>query len=313
MRVSVDQAAELIINGDVVAFPTETVYGLGADAKNVNAIKKTFLLKGRPSDNPLIVHVSNLDQVSELAANIPSIFDLLAKAFWPGPITFVLKKKSSVPDLVTAGLDTVAIRMPNHPIALKLIRKTGPLTAPSANKSGKPSPTKIDHLLEDYHDELHYIDGGQCKIGVESTVLDLTVSPPVILRPGAISKEMIEDVTQVKIVTERDMSLEQTPKSPGTKYTHYKPKADVQWMTEIPIEFDSNSYYIIHSLDKPMSDKNIISFNGDFNSMARQLYDLFRTADHLGYAQIWIEALPKKNNHPLLSPLFNRISKAISG
>lgn len=312
MIVSVEQAAKLIKSGQIAAFPTETVYGLGADAKNASAIKKTFDIKGRPSDNPLIVHISEIEQLSGLAVEIPDTFYTLAKNFWPGPITFVLKKDPSVPDIVSAGLNTVAVRMPNHPLALKLIKLTGPLTAPSANRSGRPSPTKPNHIKEDYGDELAVVDGGISTIGLESTVLDLTATPPSILRPGAISKEMIEKVLGKKILLSSHEASSGSPKSPGLKYTHYKPKAEVNWLSEVPAKVNPEIYYLLHSLHELPTGSNIVSFTGDFNTMARQLYDQFRTADHLGYSQILIEKLPKNNPHPLISPLKNRITKAIS-
>jgi L-threonylcarbamoyladenylate synthase len=310
MIVSVRKAAELIKKGKVVAFPTETVYGLGADAKNVLAVKKTFDIKGRPSDNPLIVHISDLNQLTDLAFEIPDLFYKLAEKFWPGPLTFILNKHPSVPDVVTAGLDTVAIRMPNHPFALELIRFTGPLTAPSANKSGKPSPTKATHVIDDHGADLPVIDGGTSHIGLESTVLDLTLSPPVILRPGSISKGMIEEVIQIKLDLNSKSQIDK--KSPGTRYSHYKPLASVSWFDKLPSHLDSNTYYITHNIESLIQADNLISFKSDYPAMARYLYDHFRRADHLGYSQILIELLPNESVHPLISPLKNRISKAIS-
>lgn len=312
MIVSLKQAAELIKSGEVVAFPTETVYGLGADAKNISAIKKTFDIKGRPADNPLIVHISNSCQLDGLVSVLPEYFHQLSDAFWPGPISFVLKKDNSVPDLVTGGLPTVAVRMPDHPIALNLIEITGPLTAPSANKSGKPSPTRPEHIVTDFGDDFPVIDGEPSKIGLESTVIDLTTDIPAIFRPGAVSKEMIEDVLEVEVIDRTETSPNIQPKSPGLKYSHYKPNADVSWVDEVPTSPDSNSYYLTHSSIDVSKSKNLIRFNGDFNDMARSLYDHFRTADHLGYSQIWVEKLPDNFTHPLIAPLKNRVQKAIS-
>ena len=311
MIISLDKAVELIRRGDIVAFPTETVYGLGADAKNVAAVQKTFNMKGRPADNPLIVHISDMDQVYELATDIPDSFKKLARHFWPGPLTMVLKKQAMVPDIVTAGLDSVAIRMPDHPVALELIRNTGPLTAPSANRSGKPSPTKPEHIIEDYGNKLPVIDGGSSNIGLESTVLDLTSKQFTILRPGAISAQMIATVLKTEVFESSDHLSKSTPKSPGVKYTHYKPKASVNWIHSVPSQFDSTTFYILHSKMPDETDKNVVTCNGNFDLLAKLLYDYFRTADHLGYSQILVEALPDLSSHPLISPLNNRISKSI--
>ena len=312
MIVTLQKAVELIRSGEVVAFPTETVYGLGADAKNVQAVRKTFSVKGRPPDNPLIVHISDIDHVNELATDIPPIFFTLANHFWPGPLTLVLKKHTSVPDVVTGGLSTVAIRMPNHTLALGLIRQTGPLTAPSANRSGKPSPTKPEHIIEDYAGQLPVLDGGSSAIGLESTVLDLTSELPCILRPGAISAEMIQNIVNVEVQELTGHSETSSPKSPGVKYTHYKPQAAVNWLFSVPSEFDSNIFYILHSAIPGSKPVNVFSCDGNFNLLAKSLYDFFRTADHLGHSQILIEALPKSTLHPLIAPLKNRISKAVS-
>ncbi len=312
MIVSLKKAAEMIKSGEVIAFPTETVYGLGADAKNIIAIKKTFDLKGRPADNPLIVHISNLSQLDGLVSELPKYFHQLSEAFWPGPISFILKKDNSVPDLVTGGLSTVAVRMPDHPLALSLIEITGPLTAPSANKSGKPSPTRPEHIVTDFGDSLPMLDGEPSKIGLESTVIDLSSDIPAIYRPGAISKEMVEDVLKIDVIDSTETKPDNHPKSPGLKYSHYKPNADVNWLEGMPSSPDSKSYYLTHSSTDGSASKNLISFNGDFDEMAKSLYDHFRTADYLGYSQIWVEKLPENLTHPLIAPLKNRVQKAIS-
>ncbi len=312
MMVTLKKAIHLIRQGEVVAFPTETVYGLGADAQNIRAIKKTFRLKGRPLDNPLIVHVSSMQQAEELTADRPEDFYKLAAAFWPGPLTLVTNKNERVPDLVTGGLQTVALRMPDHPLALQLIQRTGPLTAPSANKSGKPSPTRIEHLIQDYGDNLFMMDGGATDIGLESTVLDLTSPVPTILRPGAITAEQISVVIRKPVrdykETHRDNSS--PAKSPGIKYTHYKPDAVVEWMDRRPSHFSKNVFYIVHSTQDWPESEHIASYNRDFRQLARELYDLFRTADHLQYQKILIEKLPSEDLNPFISPLLNRISKA---
>jgi len=311
MKVTIKQAIEIIKSGGVVAMPTETVYGLAADAANLRAIQKTFKIKGRPQDNPLIVHLSSVDQLKMLAKDIPEDAFKLAEHFWPGPLTIVLKKKETVLDAVTAGLDTVAVRVPDHPIALELISQSGPLTAPSANLSGKPSPTKPEHITEDYGNKIPFLDGGSTKIGIESTVLDLSLKPYSILRPGSVSKEEISEVltTDISIASDTDSSK----KSPGTRYSHYKPKATVKWLenNDVIIQ-DNNNFYILHS-DKflPVDSANILHFQGDFNHLASVLYDLFRTADHSGYKTIWIEPISEVKNYSITEALINRISKAI--
>lgn len=226
------EGAEYIKKGQLVAFPTETVYGLGANALDAGAVRRIFEAKGRPSDNPLIVHIGEIDDINELVAHIPSSARLLMDKYWPGPLTLVLKKSSSVPAEVTAGLDTVAIRMPSHPVANALIRESGvPIAAPSANKSGRPSPTLAKHVIEDLSGRIPFIiDGGECSVGLESTVLDMSRDTPIILRPGGITKEMIEDTIGSIEVDRRVLTppMEgEEIRSPGMKYTHYAPNAPV--------------------------------------------------------------------------------------
>ena len=240
---------ERIRMGGIVAFPTETVYGLGADAWNPTAIQKVFTTKGRPSDNPLIVHVATKDQVPAFAREIPVAAEKLMEAFWPGPLTIVFHKKAEVLDAVTAGLETVAIRMPDHPLALELITATGPLVAPSANTSGKPSPTKAEHVKEDFGHDFPVIDGGATKVGLESTVVDLTESKPAILRPGRISRKEIEEVLDIE-VKESFFHHTEKPRSPGQKYSHYKPKAEVRWYAGEDLS-DPSTLFLMH--DVPQS------------------------------------------------------------
>jgi len=224
---NVRAAARLIQLGKLVAFPTETVYGLGANAYDTRAVREIFRVKGRPPDNPLIVHVSSLQQVWGLVRTIPIMFRILAERFMPGPLTVVLWKSPTVPPIVTAGLPTVAIRIPDHPVARALLMYADvPVVAPSANLSGRPSPTKAMHVKEDLDGKIAAIlDGGACKIGVESTVLDLTRKSPIILRPGGITKEALEDVLGIRV--RLAPSTRRRPSSPGMKYKHYAPKADV--------------------------------------------------------------------------------------
>jgi L-threonylcarbamoyladenylate synthase len=189
-------AAEVIRQGGLVAFPTETVYGLGANALNEAAVKNIFEAKGRPSDNPLIVHVADTSSVDELVQHIPPNAPALMDRFWPGPLTMIMNKSNIVPQIITAGLNTVAVRIPSHPVALALIREAGlPIAAPSANKSGRPSPTSAKHVIHDLSGKIDVIiDGGFTKVGLESTVLDITVTPPIILRPGFITPMQLKEV-----------------------------------------------------------------------------------------------------------------------
>lgn len=222
--------AHCLKNGGLVAFPTETVYGLGADALNEAAAGKIYAAKGRPSDNPLIVHIADIAAMEELAY-VNEQARLLAEAFWPGPLTIVLPKREIVPYQTTGGLDTVAIRMPAHPAALELIRQSGVyVAAPSANISGRPSPTKAAHVIEDMSGRIEYIiDGGAVGIGIESTIIDLTGEIPAVLRPGYVTKEMLEQIVGRVVL---DPALENPtegirPKAPGMKYTHYAPQGEL--------------------------------------------------------------------------------------
>ncbi|MGD6816525.1 L-threonylcarbamoyladenylate synthase [Metabacillus sp. 84] len=222
------QAAELLANNETVAFPTETVYGLGANAGSDEAVEKIYKAKGRPGDNPLIVHVSNHKQAVELVREIPAYAMKIMSMFWPGALTVILPvKEGMLSSRVTAGLSTVAIRMPDHPIALALIEQSGvPIAAPSANLSGKPSPTEAEHVAQDLDGRIAgIVDGGPTGVGVESTVLDCTKQVPVILRPGGITKEQLEEVIGPVAMDEALTDQTQAPKSPGMKYTHYAPNA----------------------------------------------------------------------------------------
>jgi L-threonylcarbamoyladenylate synthase len=223
----INQAARIIKAGGIVAFPTETVYGLGANAYNIAAVKKIFNLKGRPNDNPIIIHIADHRDLARVARNIPQIAYRLVAKFWPGPLTLVLKKSSSIPRIVTAGRDTVAVRMPKSKIAIALIKKSGvPIAAPSANRSGRPSPVTARHVYEDFGAAAPMIiDGGQSRIGLESTVLDLTQKSPTLLRFGLITKKDIERCLGVKI--KEYSGQPKRPASPGLKYRHYAPQARV--------------------------------------------------------------------------------------
>ena len=224
------EAGALLKEGSLVAFPTETVYGLGANALDEEAAAKIYAAKGRPSDNPLIVHIAEMESLPLITAEIPEAAIKLAEKFWPGPLTMVLKKSEAVPYGTTGGLDTVAVRMPSHPIALEMIRHGGGyIAAPSANTSGRPSPTLASHVAEDMNGIIPMIlDGGAVGIGIESTIVDLTEGVPTILRPGFITKEMLEEVVgEVQIDKGLEADSKTPPKAPGMKYRHYAPKAEL--------------------------------------------------------------------------------------
>lgn len=229
---AIKAAGDVIREGGLVAFPTETVYGLGANALNPEAVKKIFIAKGRPQDNPLIVHVSDFN-IEDLVQYIPPIAKKLMNKFWPGPLTLIMKKSDKIPDVTSASLDSVGIRMPSNFLANKLIKEAGvPIAAPSANISGKPSPTNIEMCIEDLMGKIEYIIGGErCDVGLESTIVDCTVKPPCILRPGGITVEMLREIEpdiyidpSIMKKVEKDFK----PKAPGMKYRHYAPKAPVK-------------------------------------------------------------------------------------
>lgn len=228
-----ERAGEILKKGGLVAFPTETVYGLGGDALNPEASARIYAAKGRPSDNPLIVHIADMEALKVLASEVPEKARLLADRFWPGPLTMIMPKSDAVPYATTGGLDTVAIRMPSHPTAYELIRSSGVyIAAPSANTSGRPSPTTAQHVYEDLNGRIDMIiDSGKVDIGLESTIVDLTGEIPTILRPGYITKEMLEEavgpVTIDKAILADHEDPNLRPKAPGMKYKHYAPKADL--------------------------------------------------------------------------------------
>ncbi|MEM2865847.1 MAG: L-threonylcarbamoyladenylate synthase [Candidatus Hadarchaeales archaeon] len=233
----IEVAAKKLREGGLVAFPTETVYGLGADALNPKAVLSLFEAKKRPLDNPPIVHVGNPEELHRLAVEVPPQAERLVERFWPGPLTLVLKRSPSVPSVTTCGLETIALRMPNHAVALALIRRSGtPVAAPSANLAGRPSPTRAEHVLQDLEGRIDLIlDAGPTAVGVESTVLDLTVTPPQILRPGGTPREALEEVLgevffHPSALAEREVEVERA-KSPGMKHRHYAPSAEM-WVVE---------------------------------------------------------------------------------
>ncbi len=296
-------AAELLKKGELVAFPTETVYGLGALVFNEAAIKKIFLSKGRPADNPLIVHVGNWEQIALLVEEIPPIFHTLYTRFFPGPLTVVMKKRSEVPCIVSGGLDTVALRMPSHPAARELISLSGePIVAPSANLSGKPSSTRAEHVLEDFAGKIAaVVDGGPTEFGIESTVVSLLGDSVVLLREGAIVREELEEAL--------GMRIELAPKggkvlSPGMKYRHYAPQTPIRLFTSVEqlLGYTTTGKSMLLSRDA-------FDMRGadHFLLCSKDFYSHLRHADAQHYSEILIfcDAAVQRN-----AALMNRINRS---
>ena len=314
MKVDIEKAATLLSDGEVVAFPTETVYGLGGDAWNPSAVRKVFEIKGRPADNPLIVHLPSQELAETFTDDIPAKARELMDRYWPGPLTLILRKKPEVLDLITGGLDTVALRWPDHPLSQQLIGKVGPLVAPSANKSGRPSPTRAEHVEEDFGEAFPVIDGGATQIGLESTVLDVSDRPFVIYRPGAVGREEIERTIGEAVDVNEEAGEKDDTRSPGTRYSHYSPAARVRWMDEDEDErvFSDDTLYLLHTglRDGTGDGGNIVRFNADYKRLANELFDRFRQADHEGFSCIVIEPF-RETDEPIVRALQNRINKAI--
>jgi L-threonylcarbamoyladenylate synthase len=311
------KAADLIKKGEIVAFPTETVYGLGANAFNDSAIQKIFIAKGRPSDNPLIVHISDLDQLKDLVEFVPQKAKLLMKKYWPGPLTIVMKKSSLVPLSVTAGLDTVAVRMPSNKIALELIKKANvPIAAPSANSSTKPSPTMAKHVLEDLNGKVPLIlDGGNCDIGVESTVIGLVGEKPILFRPGKVTLEELKKILG-EIDAPKSVSKNSPPQSPGMKYKHYAPKARVflfSTKNELLNLIKNESFVLTKKKCLVLGIKSFglkfcreITFKS-VKEYTKNLFLQFRWADEQNYEIIFVQ---KVKEEKLGLALMNRLKKA---
>ncbi|MEI4620643.1 threonylcarbamoyl-AMP synthase [Bacillus pfraonensis] len=316
------EAARLLRENEAIAFPTETVYGLGANAMNDEAIAKIFEAKGRPSDNPLIVHIGAKSQLGEIVREITPVAEVLMKHFWPGPLTIILPKKDGISEKVTAGLDTVGVRMPDHPVALALIEAANvPVAAPSANRSGRPSPTLASHVYEDLNGRIAgIVDGGATGVGVESTVVDCTSEVPTILRPGGITKEQLEEVIGTVSLDPALKDEKEKPKAPGMKYTHYAPKA--------PLSIVEGSREFIQQLvDKKKEEgytvgvltteeyqhvykANVVLSCGvrsDLASIATKLYDVLRTFDASEVDVIFSESFP---NEGIGNAIMNRLTKA---
>jgi L-threonylcarbamoyladenylate synthase len=319
-----DHIKSVLQKGGLVVFPTETVYGIGANALDPKAVLGIFQAKGRPSDNPLIVHIAHKKDLYQYISEIPHLANPLIDAFWPGPLTLIFYKNPCIPHEVTGGLDTVAVRMPNHPIALDVIGLSErPICAPSANLSGKPSSTLFEHVYQDFNGRVDIIiDGGKTKIGLESTVLDLTTPIPTLLRPGAITKEMIEHKLQLGILDATERKTEEVPKSPGMKYTHYAPQgkmtivsgdtADViMYINEQVAKLDAaktaviGAFEIINTIDAKY--KVSLGHLNNLDEIASNIFIALRQMDDLGIEHIFIHALPESD---LGKAIMNRLSKA---
>ena len=317
------EASKLLINGELVAIPTETVYGLGANALDKSACLNIFKAKGRPSDNPLIVHVANPSDAEKIAYT-NELYYKLAKKFMPGPLTVIMPKREVIPYEVTAGLDTVAVRVPMHKVARKLIEIAKiPIAAPSANTSGKPSPTTAKHVFDDMDGKIPMIlDGGDCEVGVESTVISITKDSIVLLRPGAVTVEMLKDVCSsvtVANAVKEELKQGETALSPGMKYKHYAPKANLYLVNDEKINFidlaskkQKSENCAIMCYDEEISlleDKNLLPVGkkDDVKEQTRRLFDLLRKADFLGVDTVYAH-LPSDEGDSLA--IYNRMIRA---
>jgi L-threonylcarbamoyladenylate synthase len=295
-QAQIAQAADCLRRGGLAAFPTETVYGLGANAFDEKAVRRIFEVKRRPSFDPLIVHVGTMEQARRLVREFPPEAEKLAAAFWPGPLTIVLPKENSVPDAVTSGLPTVAIRMPAHPAALELLRRADvPVAAPSANLFGSVSPTCAEHVREQLGESVDFIlDGGRCRVGVESTILSLAVNPPLLLRYGGISVEQIEAV----IGPVRPVGFtEHTPQAPGRLEHHYAPRTPLVLRRDIPKPDGKKRIGLLTLLptaQEGFAAVEVLSPTGNLQEAARRLYAAMRRLDRCGLDEIVAVAVPNQ-------------------
>lgn len=323
------EAGEVLKSGGLVAFPTETVYGLGGDALKEDAARKIYSAKGRPSDNPLIVHIADIGALDELASEIPECAYKLAEAFWPGPLTMIFKKKDIVPYGTTGGLDTVAIRMPSHPVAHRLIKDSGVyIAAPSANLSGRPSPTRAEHVIEDMDGRIDMIiDGGAIEIGIESTIVDVTCEVPMILRPGYVTADMIKEVLGDVCFDETVLAhsmVKGKPKAPGMKYRHYAPKAEltifegenekvVSKINELAVkyEYDGLKVGILSSNENEHKYAHgevvVVGSRENEHEVAAHLFDVLRHFDHIDVDVILSEGFSEDS---FGQAVMNRLIKA---
>ncbi len=328
---AMEKAARILKQGGLVAFPTETVYGLGADALNAQAVASIFEAKGRPLDNPVIVHVTDRMQVTSLAQQVSGPAGMLMDAFWPGPLTLILPVLSGVPREVTAGLPTVAVRMPDHPVALALIRAAGmPVAAPSANISGRPSPTTAGHVLQDLNGRIDAVlDGGPAGVGVESTVVDLTLPVPVILRPGGVTPEELRGIIgEVEIDPAAGAgSPGARPRSPGMKYVHYAPRAPLVLVEGRPEDVAAKIIELAEEQRSCGKRVGILSYQGGKDlsfagevvlagnrkkpeTVASELYSALRRFDELGVDLVLAEGL---QDNGLGLAVMNRLRRAAGG
>ena len=327
-KSSIEEAGNIIKSGGTVAFPTETVYGLGADALNAEAVKKIFIAKGRPQDNPLIIHVAS-KEIERFVKDVPVVAKRLMDKFWPGPLTIVLNKKDIVPDVTSAGLSTIGVRMPSSEIALKLIEASGTaIAAPSANISGRPSPTDVERCVEDLNGKIDYILGGErSDIGVESTIVDCTVNPPMVLRPGGITLEMLRTIDENIVIDEalkKKPSEDLKPKAPGMKYRHYAPKAKLKIISvknektfEKMCEMLENYIGNYKKVAIITTDENISRFRNAYvlslgkknnlNEIAKNLFETLRKCDDLGVDYILCESFEEDG---VGLAIMNRLNKA---
>lgn len=317
------EAATWLQKNELVAFPTETVYGLGANARSDEAVEKIYQAKGRPGDNPLIIHIATKEAVDNYVENVPQVARLLMEAFWPGPLTIIFKKKPGVlSEKATAGLDTVGIRMPDHAIALAIIEASGlPIAAPSANVSGKPSPTRFEHVYHDLNGKIAgIVDGGPTGVGVESTVIDCTGPVPVILRPGGITKEQIETVAGPVEMDPGILHHEERPKSPGMKYQHYAPNATMYLVQGSPAFLQGKVYewkrqglrvgVLTTAENQAFYQADVVISAGsrsDLRTVARQIFNCLRTFDKENVDVILSETFPDEG---MGTAIMNRLIKA---
>ncbi len=328
-KEDIKTAADILQNGGVVAMPTETVYGLAADALDGEAVKKIFLAKRRPMDNPLIVHISEIDDIERfnLVSEFPEKAKKLAEKFWPGPLTIIMKKSDIIPDEVSAGLSTVAIRLPSHKVARELIRGSGTvLAAPSANRSGSPSPTTAQHVMNDLFGDIQaVVDGGMCDVGVESTVITLATKTPRLLRPGLVTVEQIEEVIghiDVDHAVLFKLESDEKVSSPGMKYKHYAPKAKVVLLSgdsEKFADFVNAEYKNDSSVGAICYDEDIDSLlcnaipigkADDLETQAHLLFDALRQVDELSCFNTVYAHCPTKTGVGMA--LYNRLIRAAS-
>ena len=293
------KAGEIIRRGGLVAFPTETVYGLGADAMDLMAVSKIYRAKGRPSDNPMIVHIASKDTLKDLALEVTSDMEKLMDAFWPGPMTMIVKRVPEIPDVTTGGLDTVGIRFPSNPVAQALIRESGcPIAAPSANLSGKPSPTTADHVIKDMSGRVDaIIESGDCTHGIESTVIDMTGVIPMILRPGVVTCDMLTMVLGQKVKIDPAINArlgeDYRPRSPGMKYKHYAPQAEMKIYSGVQEKVRKEIETEKKKLEEEGLKVKVISFDDEVTA-AHDLFARLRDADEEKVDVILAAALPEE-------------------